>query len=288
VVQGGISANRAAGALSNAPQPTPWWPQIVGDGLAVDTARVRVLSLEWLTPADYTPADTDGAARPPRAVTTDDQADALAALLSELGIERIAAYVGSSYGGMVALAFASRYPSLLGRLVVVSAAHRAHPYSVALRIIQRRIVQLGLDRGVPDQALALSRQLAMTTFRTPEEFVERFGAAELKETGEFTSDVVDYLDAVGEKFAARFDPERFVALSESVDIHAVEPSAIATPCTLVSVTSDRLIYPEQLRELARRLGTTCDLHEIDSPYGHDAFLKETSTISQIVNDALTF
>ncbi|MGH3430494.1 MAG: alpha/beta fold hydrolase, partial [Mycobacteriales bacterium] len=127
VVQGGISANRAAGTLSNVPQPTPWWPQVVGDGLAIDTARVRVLSLEWLTPADYTSADTDETAQPPRAVTTDDQADALAALLSKLGIERIAAYVGSSYGGMVALAFAARYPSLIGRLVVISAAHRAHP-----------------------------------------------------------------------------------------------------------------------------------------------------------------
>ncbi|MGH3428428.1 MAG: hypothetical protein ACRD3Q_10580, partial [Terriglobales bacterium] len=163
-----------------------------------------------------------------------------------------------------------------------------HPCSVALRVIQRRIVRLGQDRGVPEQGLALSRQLAMTTFRTPEEFAERFGAAELDETGEFTSDVVDYLDAVGEKFVARFDPERFLALSESIDLHTVQPSAVAAPCTLVSVISDRLIYPEQLRELAQRIAGPCDLHEIDSRYGHDAFLKEIPAISQIVSGALTF
>ena len=161
----------------------------------------------------------------------------------------------------------------------------------ALRLVQRRIVELGRCSGAAGQALALSRQLAMTTFRTPEELAERFVDVPQYRDGGLTCEVGDYLAAVGEKFVARCDADRgadrFLALSESIDTHLIDPTQITTPTTLVAVRSDRLIRLEQLRELASRLGGEAQLHEIDSIYGHDAFLKEAPRIGQILTTALT-
>lgn len=48
----------------------------------------------------------------------DDYADALEAFLRALGLKRLAVLVGSSWGSVIALAFARRYPQLVGSLVL--------------------------------------------------------------------------------------------------------------------------------------------------------------------------
>jgi len=69
-------------------------------------------------------------------------------------------------------------------------------------------------------------------------------------------------------------------------MHLIDPTQITTPTTLVAVRSDRLIRLEQLRELASQLGGVAQLHEIDSIYGHDAFLKGDQRIGQILTTTL--
>jgi len=298
VTQGGISANRAvcdlpdtavAPALSQSDPPQSWWPQIVGPGLALDTRCFRVLCLDWVTPADCIPGNTDsdrGLRSRPSAITTADQADALAALLTELRIDQITAYVGASYGGMVGLAFAARYPKLVQRLVVISAAHRSHPLSTAQRSVQRRIVALAARAGSQSEGLALARELAMTTYRSVEEFGQRFGSEPLSDAAGFRFPVEDYLAAAGESFVRRCDADRFLALSESIDLHHVDPSAITAKTTLVAVASDRLVPIADMRELSQRIQSGCTFIELDSIFGHDAFLTDPEQISGAVRAAL--
>ncbi|MGB3499316.1 MAG: alpha/beta fold hydrolase, partial [Rhodanobacter lindaniclasticus] len=113
IVQGGISADRDVSGAAG------WWRELADDGAAIDLARCRVLSIDWLDRAQLG-AD---------AVSSEDQADALAGLLRALGITRAHAFVGSSYGAMVALAFAARHPRAVERLVLLAGAHRPHPLS---------------------------------------------------------------------------------------------------------------------------------------------------------------
>lgn len=312
VVQGGISADRAvcdlpdtsteSSALSAAdpPQtdspksdpPQSWWPQIVGPGLALDTRRFQVLCLDWIAPADFISGNDDiGTDRRscsrPSAITTADQADALAALLTELQIDRIAAYVGASYGGMVGLAFAARYPELVQQLVVISAAHRPHPLSTAQRSVQRRIVALAARAGSQSEGLALARELAMTTYRSVEEFGLRFGSEPLPDAAGFRFPVENYLAAAGESFVRRCNADRFLALSESIDLHHVNPTAIAAQTTLIAVASDRLVPIADVRELSQRIQSGCTLIELDSIFGHDAFLTEPEQISGAVRAAFS-
>lgn len=275
IVQGGISASRdvcRVGATAG------WWEDLVGAGRAVDLSRYRVLSIDWLAAGDL-----DGAS----AVSSEDQADALAALLDALGIDKVQAFVGASYGAMVGLAFAARHGARLGRLVAISGAHRAHPLATALRAIQREIVRGGIANGDVAGALGLARQLAMTTYRGAEEFAERFDAEPEFRDGRFHFPVEDYLGAAGRKFVARFDAARYLSLSESIDLHRVDVSAVRVPCDIVAVSSDRLVPTADLRALAAGVGAAARYHEIDSRYGHDAFLKETGRVSALVAAALS-
>ncbi|MDF4002684.1 homoserine O-succinyltransferase [Luteibacter sp. PPL201] len=275
IVQGGISADRDVCAGRD--RGAGWWGPLVGEGAAVDLSSYRVLCIDWVVPSElgHVPSVSSG-----------DQAAALAALVDELGIGRVHAFVGSSYGAMVGLAFAARYPDALKSLVLLAGAHRPHPLATAQRSIQRGIVRLGLDTGRTDEALALARQLAMTTYRGSEEFSRRFAAGPAWRDGRFHFPVEDYLEHAGRRFVERFDAQRFLALSESIDLHDVTPEAIAAPATLVGFPSDRLVPLADLCELQRRLAGTATLDVVESPYGHDAFLKETAQLAPVLRRAL--
>lgn len=276
IVQGGISADRYVAGAEDRPG---WWSELVGPGQAVDLAHCRVLSIDWLTPADFE--------NHPRAISSEDQADALAGLVDALGIGCVAAFVGSSYGAMAALAFAARHPDKLDKLVLLAGAHRAHPMATAQRAIQRQILRLGQASGQINEALSLARQLAMTTYRGSEEFARRFDGTPDYREGRFHFPVEDYLEHAGRSFVQRFDLERFLALSESIDLHDVAPESINVPATLIGFPSDRLVPLADLCELQRRLRGSATLEVVDSPYGHDAFLKETSKLAPLLRQAIS-
>jgi homoserine O-acetyltransferase len=281
VVLGGISATRHVTSGDDDSSPG-WWDDIVGCGRAIDTTQCRVLGVDFLDGGWR----SDG--RPQRIVTTHDQAAGIARALDELEIDRLHGFVGASYGGMVGLAFADRFPDRLDRLVAISAPHEPHPMSTALRALQRRIVELGLDTGRAAEALAIARGLAITTYRSAREFGERFDSAPIEcSDNDATFPVESYLRHQGERFAARWRAERFLALSLSGDLHRVDPSAIRTPTTIVAAEGDAIVPGEQLETLAARLGGPCRLVHVPTTRGHDAFLTEPTAVGEIVRVALS-
>jgi homoserine O-acetyltransferase/O-succinyltransferase len=281
VTLGGISADRHICGHRES-RGLGWWEPIAGSGRALDTSCYRLLGCDHL----------DGGigvnGRPERIVSTHDQAAAIAAALDHLEIERVHAFVGASYGGMVALAFAERYPDRLERLVVIGAAHRTHPMITALRVIQRRVVELGLDAGNVHEALVLARALGTTTYRTAREFAQRFAAApEHVGESDATFPVESYLRLHGERFAARFTPARFLALSLSSDLHSVDPSRIRTPATLVAIEDDAIAPRHQIDELAALLGAPSHIAHLETDKGHDAFLTDADALRPILHAALS-
>lgn len=283
-VLGGISADGHACPHAGDPRPG-WWPGVVGPGGALDPARHRILGIDYLAGPGAS-SGPDG--RFPFPIPTPgDQAAALAAILDHLGIPRLRAIVGGSYGGMVALAFASRFPDRLEAAVVLAAAHEPDPLAGAIRAVQRRIVRLGLERGAPEEGLALARALAITTYRSGEEFRRRFpGEAEVTEAGEVRVPAEDYLDHQGWSFLDRLDPARYLALSASVDLHRVDPGTLRVPVTLVGFQEDALTPSCTLQALARELPPGSILTELRSRYGHDGFLKEVEAVGAVIRRAL--
>jgi homoserine O-acetyltransferase len=243
-----------------------------------------VLSFDYLGGSGESTGPQAGANFP--AISSYDQAEVLARLLSHLGIKSLRAIAGGSYGGMVALAFAERYPERVARLIVIGAADRAHPLSTAWRSVQRRIVRFALLQGNGREGLELARALAMTTYRSAEEFEARFAAPAARDGDDrFVFPVEEYLFARGRDYSSRYLPEAFICLSESIDLHRVEAARVCVPVTAVAVREDRLVPLADMRALVARLPAG-RLHEISSLFGHDAFLKESEQLRDIFATAL--
>ncbi len=275
LVAGGISAHRHIAATA-AFGEKGWAEGLVGCGRALDPERRRLLGFDFI--------GADGDLDAP--IDTADQADAIAALLDALGIDRLHGHVGYSYGALVGLQLAIRHPRRLERLVAVSGAHRPHPYASAWRALQRRAVALGQLQCAETHGLALARQFAMLSYRTPEEFGERFDAAPEVVNGRVRVAAEDYLDAAGAQYVARTRVDAYLRLSESIDLHRVDPTAVSVPTLVVAVEGDRLVPLSDLVALVEGLGTRGSLRVLRSPYGHDAFLKETDRIDAILANAL--
>ncbi len=259
-VLGGISANR---------QVQCWWRDLYGSARALNPDRIRILTLDWLGHGET--------------VSTQTQADALAAVLDHLGLPELDVLIGASYGAMVGLCFAARHGQRLGRLLAISGADRSRPTSVALRHIQREILRFGVDTGQRERAVALARALAMTTYRPSAQFDQRFATEGSAQT---LAEVSAYLDHVGRCFSSNFSAEHYNSLSNSLDQHEVNPGELTLPVDLVAIDSDALVPPEQIEALATRLPGPVRLHHIESRYGHDAFLKEPDCFNRLIHRLL--
>lgn len=279
---GGISATRHVVRTEHDPSPA-WWDGIGGQGRVLDPRRRRVLGVDFLD------GGCNEGGTPTRAVTTHEQAAAIVGLLDALGVAQLDAVIGASYGGMVALALAERWPERVRRLVVISAAHEAYPMSTALRALQRATVALGLRTGEATEAMIVARGLAMTTYRSAREFAERFPAGACESRAEAAThgfDVERYLRHAGERFAEHMTPARFLALSLSADLHRVTPAQVSVPTALIAAQGDTLVPPSQMRELAARLPNLLGFHTLRSRRGHDAFLTETGRLSRLLTTIL--
>jgi homoserine O-acetyltransferase len=158
--------------------------------------------------------------------------------------------------------------------------------STAWRSVQRAVVRYALRHGEGGRGLVLARALAMATYRSAREFEDRFPGPPEPGSDGYVFPVEAYLMARGESYAARYRPEAFVCLSESIDLHRVDPESIRVPTTLLGVLEDQLVPLSDMRELRDRHGGTCSLVEISSIYGHDAFLKETDVLRDLLARAL--
>ena len=143
-----------------------------------------------------------------------------------------------------------------------------------IRRLQRRIIEFAVKNGDAQGGVALARQLAMVTYRTPEEFGERFKSTPGAAAGD-PYDVCEYLVARGNAYG--MDPRRYVTLSDSIDRHRADLTKITAQSLVIAADSDRLAPLADLKRLAAAL-KGAGFIQISSLYGHDAFLKETDVI----------
>lgn len=265
-VLGGISAGRCVAGREG------WWKDVVAVRASVDLERYCVLGV------DFAPL-SDRRVR----ISPDDQARLIELALDRLGVSALHGFVGASYGAMVGMALAQRAPARVERLCIISASCKPSAQGLAWRGVQRRIVEFGLAHGDAEGGLSLARQLAMTTYRSNEEFAARFGAG-LAEDG--LGEVDRYLIARGEAYPSVMLPQRWLSLSEAIDRHSVDPERILAQTTLVACPTDQLAPFAELEALSRRLPRLRAFHALPSIYGHDAFLKETAALRPILSAAL--
>ncbi|MGH8290650.1 MAG: homoserine O-succinyltransferase MetX [Steroidobacteraceae bacterium] len=259
------------------------WHELVGPGRPLDSNRHRILSFDYLGGS----GDSTGpqAGQPFPSVSTYDQAEALARLLDHLKVPSLRAIVGGSYGGMVALAFAERYPERVAALCIISAADRPHPMAIAWHSIQRRIVKFAIERDRPEEGLRLARAVGLSLYRSSEEFAARFPATPRLEGGGFVFPVERYLFADAAEPIAAFRAEAFLCLSESLDLHQVDATRVFVPTAAVGAREDQLVPLADVRALVARMGSA-HVREISSIHGHDAYLREPEQLRPVLAAAL--
>jgi len=277
-----------------------WWEPLVGPGRALDTDRLGVVCSNLLGgrygttgPTTTDPATGKAYGRTFPAITTRDQARAQWQLLDALNVERLALATGGSLGGMVALEIAATRPDAIDHVVPIAAPAATGALAVAWNRIQVALI----DR-LGDEGLGLARQLAMTTYRSEQDFDERFGR---RSEPDGRLSIVSYLDHQGHKLINRFDGDTYRVLAGAMDRHDIGDGRGGTSRALsglaaggvrltgIGIQGDILYGPAQVRSLvdaAEAAGVHARFREIRSTKGHDAFLVEWEQLTTLFREAL--
>lgn len=304
--------------VTSSPQdPAPgWWEEMVGPSRPIDTNRYFVVCCNSLGgcfgstgPASENPATGELYRLSFPVLALEDIAVAAHGVIVSLGIERLAAVVGSSMGGMTATAFTMLYPGISRSLVAVSSAARSLPFAIALRSLQREMIRKDPDwqgghyplgKG-PITGMRLARKVGMITYRSAAEWQQRFGreriAAERDSGDPFGIDfeVESYLEAHALKFTGQFDPNCYLYLSRAMDLFDVAEyggsvaeglsRVQAERALIIGVTSDILFPVEQQREIASGLKSSVahvEYVELNSIQGHDSFLVDMDRFRPVI------
>ncbi len=283
-----------------------WWEDMVGPDKPIDTDRYFVVCVNSLGscfgstgPASINPVTEKYYRLDFPVLCLEDIADAGALVLDHLGIEKLHTVVGSSMGGMTALAFSLLHPERSQGLVSISSAARSLPFAIALRSLQREIIrkdpvwkngQYEFDHP-PTTGMQLARKLGMITYRSAEEWAQRFGreraTSEPPDEHPFGIDfeVESYLEAHAAKFIGAFDANCYLYLSRAMDLFDIADHGGSLErgvsrvrlerALIIGVKTDFLFPIHQQEELAKALGEyVADLSflRLDSIQGHDSFL----------------
>lgn len=284
VILGGISADQyVADSNIEGIFVKGWWDPLVGYGKSVDLNKYCVISFDYL---DGQSGKLVSAQNNQIDISTFDQASIINHLMHHLNINCLAAIIGSSYGGMVALAFAEKFPKKVQQIIAICCNQQSDARNTAIRQLQRDILSFASEKGDNRKGLILARSLAMLGYRGSEELDKRFPNQISPKAKQYDFPVVGYLNAQGEKFADRFCSQRFLNLSLSVDLHRISPSKIKTACFLVGIQGDLIAPPEKMLSLSKDIGNNASYEQIQSDFGHDGFLKEFEQLSQLIKSQI--
>ncbi|GAA4545989.1 homoserine O-acetyltransferase MetX [Amycolatopsis samaneae] len=314
LVEHALTGDSHAAGPAGPGHPGPgWWDGLIGSGRALDTGEYFVVVPNVLGGCQGSTGPSsphpDGRAWGRRfpALTVRDQVAAEAVLADALGIDRWAAVLGGSMGGMRALEWAVGLPERVASVLVLASTARASAEQIGWAAPQLHAIRAdphwhGGDYydspAGPAQGLGVARRIAHVTYRSEPELAERFGARpqdgeDPLRGGRFA--VESYLDHHADKLARRFDAGSYVVLTESMNTHdvgrdrggvAAALGRVRARAVVAGVDSDRLYPPYQSAEIARGIAGAGEPSVITSPYGHDSFLIETDQIAALVKSLL--
>ncbi len=296
-----------------------WWDSAVGPGKAFDTDRYFVVCTNVLggCKGSTGPASPDPKTGQPYAlnfpvVTVSDMVHAQRMLMDHLGVAQLFCVTGGSLGGMQALQWSVSYPDRVRNAIVLASTARVSPQTIALNEVARQAIYADPNwrhgdyygSEPPNRGLAVARMIGHISYLCETSMHEKFGRR-LQERAKygyhFATDfaVESYLRYRGHSFTQRFDANSFLYITKSIDYfdmaeglpslaHAF--SGVAARVLVVSYSSDWLFPPSQSRELVRAMlkrDVDAAYVEIQSNYGHDAFLIETDRLASLTRDFLS-
>ncbi|KGE79263.1 homoserine O-succinyltransferase MetX [Halomonas salina] len=297
--------HHAAGYHSADDRKPGWWNAHIGPGKSIDTDRFFVVSLNNLGGCHGSTGPTSenpetGTAWGPDfpMMTVIDWVHSQARLADRLGIQRFAAVVGGSLGGMQALQWTLTYPERVAHAAVIAATPKLSAQNIGFNEVARQAIRSDPEffdghyaehATLPRRGLKLARMVGHITYLSEDAMGSKFGRDLRSDDLNFGYDVEfqveSYLRYQGDTFSTSFDANTYLLMTKALDYFdpaaahggdlAAALAPAACPFLVVSFTSDWRFPPSRSKELANaliRAGKAVSYANIDSPHGHDAFL----------------
>ncbi|GEQ75148.1 homoserine O-acetyltransferase [Comamonas testosteroni] len=251
------ASHHVAGSYEGQPKSEGWWDNMIGPGKPVDTDKFFVIGINNLGSCfgSTGPMHTNPATGKPYGadfpvVTVEDWVDAQARLLDRLGIERLAAVLGGSLGGMQALSWTLRHPERMRHAVVVASAPNLNAENIAFNEVARRAIVTDPDFNgghfyehgvVPARGLRIARMIGHITYLSDDVMNQKFGRSlrasalpaegtdparggpasdrrdYLYSTQDVEFQIESYLRYQGEKFSGYFDANTYLLITRALD-----------------------------------------------------------------------
>jgi homoserine O-acetyltransferase len=314
------ASHHVAGISASNPNDVGWWDNMVGPGKPVDTNQFFVIGVNNLGscfgstgPMSVNPETGKpyGASFP--VVTVEDWVNAQARVADHFQIEKFAAVMGGSLGGMQAMAWSMMYPNRIGHCIVIASTPKLSAQNIAFNEVARSAILSDPDfHGgdyyahdvKPRRGLRVARMIGHITYLSNDDMAEKFGRELRRADGasdeynfnfDVEFEVESYLRHQGEKFADYFDANTYLLITRALDYFdpaksfannlSASMKNIDAKFLVVSFKTDWRFAPERSREIVKALlDNKLDVTygEIDAPHGHDAFLLEDPRYHNLV------
>ncbi|RME43001.1 MAG: homoserine O-acetyltransferase [Chloroflexi bacterium] len=309
----------AAGYHPGATSPG-WWDDCIGPGKAFDTDRFFVICSNVIGSCygSTGPMSIDPATGKPYGlrfpvVTIGDMVRAQVKLIEHLGIDKLLCVAGGSMGGMQALEWAAHYPDRVRAAIPIATTARHSPMLIAFSEVGRQAIYADpnwnhgdyYDKDAkPNAGLAVARMVGHITYLSEASMHQKFGRrlqGREKYGYEFQTEfqIESYLKYNGDKFTRRFDANSYLYVTKALDyfdlvaqhgtLAAAFEHSLDVKFLVISFTSDWLYPSYHSKELVSALTAVgCDVTyvDIESTWGHDAFLLEVDTMTELLTSFL--
>ena len=296
-----------------------WWDIMIGPGKAFDTRKYFVICSNVIggCKGSTGPSSIDPKTGRPYAltfpmVTIHDMVNAQRALIDHLGIDQLLCAVGGSMGGMQVLQWVVSYPERVRLAIPIATTSKLSSQSIAFNEVGRQAIQSDphwkegeyYGHPIPRRGLAIARMIGHITYLSEKSMHQKFGR-KLQDKAEYGYDfradfqVESYLRYKGDHFVDRFDANSYLYISKAMDYFdlaqphgklGVAFANVKAKFLVISFSSDWLFPSYQSKEIVsacRRVGAEAIYTEIQTDYGHDAFLLESEQLSSLITNFLT-
>lgn len=305
----------AAGIYEGETDPG-WWDSMIGPLKAFDTDKYFVICSNVLGgckgstgPSTINPVTAKPYGLDFPLIGIDDMVNCQKHLIDHLGIEKLLAVVGGSMGGMAALSWLVNYPDRIHSAIPIATAVRHSPQQIAFNEVGRQAIMADscwnsgdyYDGPPPDKGLAVARMIGHITYMSDASMSEKFGRQKKGGSGQFkfTSnfEVEGYLRYRGDNFVKRFDANSYLYITKAMDNFDAshgkplqnELEGVKAKVLVIAFKSDWLYPAYQSKDIVKACklsGVEASYCEIDSEYGHDAFLLEVKEETHLIGHFL--
>jgi homoserine O-acetyltransferase len=316
-----LSGDAHAGGWRKGEEKPGWWDIIIGPGKALDTDKFFIICSNVLGGCKGTTGPSSinpGTGKPYGLdfpfITVRDMVDVQKRLLEHLGIDKLFAVIGGSFGGMQVLQWCISYPEAIRLAIPIATSAYSSPQQIAFNEVGRRAITSDPDwdngnyygKTPPARGLSLARMIGHITYLSDESMHQKFGRRRQSKAEygfDFTTldfQVESYLSYHGDAFVKRFDANSYLYITKAIDYFDLTKNGALSLAEafkgarakflVISISSDWLYPPYQCKEIAEALSANhIDVRhcEIKSNYGHDAFLLESGQMNYTIQNFLS-